>query len=76
MATDPNLANWQDAADNRLAFGKNAYLEAIPDLANANATASGISTLQSRLAGTLARPGGQRSGGGCGPAIQQPQGAG
>lgn len=53
MATDPNLTNWQGAADDRLDFGKNAYLEAIPDLANANATAGGVSALQTRLAGTL-----------------------
>lgn len=53
MATDPNLTNWQGAADDRQAFGKNAYLEAMPDLAKANATAAGVSGLQGRLAGNL-----------------------
>lgn len=53
MATDPNLINWQGAADDALAYGKSAYLEAIPELASANATAGGISALQTRLAGNL-----------------------
>ncbi|CDS48899.1 hypothetical protein [Polaromonas sp. CG9_12] len=53
MATDPNFTNWQGAVDDSLAYGRNAYLEAIPDLASANATAQGVSGLQTRLAGNL-----------------------
>jgi hypothetical protein len=40
-----NLQNWQNATDNRFDFAKNAYLEAIPSLANANATAESVSTI-------------------------------
>lgn len=47
-----NLTNWQNATDNRFDFGKNAYLEAIPDLANANAMATGVAGMQANLAGS------------------------
>ena len=53
MATD--LSNWQGAADSQLDFGKNAYLEAIPDLAAANATAKGASGLQGEMARTMGK---------------------
>lgn len=43
---DPNLTNWQNATDNQFEFGKNAYLEAIPDLADASSAAMGASNLQ------------------------------
>jgi hypothetical protein len=43
---DTNLANWQGAVDDQLDFGKKAYLEAIPDLATANATATGAAEMQ------------------------------
>ena len=55
MAIDPNLAKWQTAADDGLEFGKNAYLEAIPDLANVAATARGASGLQGGLSRSLAK---------------------
>lgn len=58
---DPNLDKWQGAVDDKLDFGKKAYLEAIPDLATANATATGAAamqggaaTQQANLAKTLA----------------------
>lgn len=41
-----NLQNWQNATDNRFDFSKNAYLEAIPDLATANATAESAAQIQ------------------------------
>lgn len=45
-----NLQNWQNATDNRFDFAKNAYLEAIPDLADANATAKYASKVQGATA--------------------------
>lgn len=45
-----NLQNWQNATDNRFDFAKNAYLEAIPSLATANATAEGASKVQGATA--------------------------
>jgi len=44
-----NLTNWQNATDNRFDFGKNAYLEAIPDLAQANAMAGGVAGMQAGI---------------------------
>ncbi len=44
-----NLTNWQNATDNRFDFGKNAYLEAIPDLAQANAMAGAVSGMQAGI---------------------------
>lgn len=52
---DANLANWQSAVDNGFSFGKNAYLEAIPDLATASATAKGVTGLQSGAAAEQAK---------------------
>jgi hypothetical protein len=51
MAAETQLANWQNAVDNRLDFGKAAYLEAAPDLANANAASEGVAKLQGGVAG-------------------------
>lgn len=45
---DEYLSNWQSAVDDQLAFGKNAYLEAIPDLAYSIEAAQGIGGIQSR----------------------------
>lgn len=60
MAAEAQLVNWQNAVDNRIDFSKNAYLEAIPDMANANAAAevighglNQVSADQGRLADTL-----------------------
>lgn len=47
---DDYLKNWQGAVDDQLAFGKNAYLEAIPDLSYSIAAAKGIGGIQSRAA--------------------------
>lgn len=41
-----NLQNWQNATDNRFDFAKNAYLEAVPELATANATAESAARIQ------------------------------
>jgi hypothetical protein len=50
-----NLQNWQNATDNRFDFAKNAYLEAIPSLADANATAQAASRIQGTSAMNLGR---------------------
>lgn len=47
---DQNLANWQKATDDQFDFGKKAYLDAIPDLSNANATAGNVGAMQGGLA--------------------------
>lgn len=47
---DPNLDKWQGAVDDQLDFGKKAYLEAIPDLSTANATATGAAEMQGGVA--------------------------
>lgn len=52
---DANLANWQSAVSNGFDFGKNAYLEAIPDLATASATAKGVAGLQASTAADQAK---------------------
>lgn len=52
---DQNLANWQKATDDQFDFGKKAYLDAIPDLATANATATGAAQLQGGVAADQAR---------------------
>jgi len=51
MAAETQLTNWQNAVDNQFQFGKNAYLEAMPDLGNANAAAYQAAGLQGNLAG-------------------------
>jgi len=48
-----NLQNWQNATDNRFDFSKNAYLEAIPSLADANASAEAASQIQGATAMNL-----------------------
>lgn len=55
MAAETQLANWQNAVDNQFDFGKSAYLEAAPDLANASAAAESVAQLQGGLAGTQGR---------------------
>ena len=67
MATD--LSNWQDATRDQMAFGKNAYLEAIPDLSYSMGASRAIGGLQSRaamdqmmLSGNLAKRRGQFDG--------------
>lgn len=54
MAAEAQLTNWQNAIDNQFDFGKKAYLEAVPDMARANAMAQGVSGMQARLAGGMA----------------------
>ena len=51
MAAETQLANWQNAVDNRFDFGKASYLEAVPDLAKANATAEQIGTGLNQVSG-------------------------
>lgn len=43
---DTNLGLWQSATDNQFKAGQEAYTEAVPDLATANAAALGASNLQ------------------------------
>lgn len=45
---------WNNATDNRFDFGRSAYLEAIPDLASANATAQGVAKQQLNTTSGLA----------------------
>jgi hypothetical protein len=47
---DDYLKNWQGTVDDQLAFGKNAYLEAIPDLAQSITTASDVGGIQAATA--------------------------
>ena len=47
---DSNLVKWQGAIDDGINFGKNAYLEAQPDLAVANATAKDVAGIQGAAA--------------------------